>query len=658
MITKETDITPHPSLISKLGATGYRTYEALAELIDNSIDARLESEILKVVIKLDFNDGIITVTDNGKGMNFDTLRNAMILANENKGNKKRLGFYGLSLKTACSSLGEKFTIETSMSNEKKRYICSYDEKEWIKSDKEIWSKFPISSEDSNNLEHGTTIKIERLKVKIYRSLITKLSRTLGNRYGPFLKSKQLELYINTIKCEEIKPELVDGTKKIFNLKLSSGTVVTGWGALLNVRQGNDYGFSLFKNNRPIKMYDKSLLGRMGHAQISRIIGELNLDTFPTVYNKTDFIRESNEFRELETEFPGYKEFLDLKGEAIKPKYTTDITQNTKDKIKNITASFVRNADLIEKGKYDFPDEFKTGETQKFIDMELNVNETKIKLLVKLVYLSNFSLKSVKIGKNIEIDINQNSFAFRYIKDKTIFINSQIAEVISYYIANQRKMSFEDFFKLYDKFLNASVLEVKRKRPQIIGGEHKKDLKEENEKLLITELKEVNKYLKTLFDNDIYYFTATSVLENYLTQVPTTNYYIIYCEPGFGESIQNKLVDKFKDKFLILLSPKRLDLDYMNNIFKNTEITKVIVLKEKERESVYKKDGSVASLEVALVDIIFEVVKNGLPIPLDDVEELIVEFDSSEEIKRQKIKRYANTRGYEVKQIVEQQLAIE
>ena len=73
---------------------------------------------------------------------------------------------------------------------------------------------------------------------------------------------------------------------------------------------------------------------------------------------------------------------------------------------------------------------------------------------------------------------------------------------------------------------------------------------------------------------------------------------------------------------------------------------------------YKKDGSVASLEVALVDIIFEIAKNGLPIPLSDVEELIVDFASSEEIKRQKIMRYANTRGSEVKQIVEQQLASE
>ena len=159
------------------------------------------------------------------------------------------------------------------------------------------------------------------------------------------------------------------------------------------------------------MYDKNLLGRIGHAQISMIIGELNLDNFSTVYNKTDFIRDSTEFQELEKEFPAYKDFLELKGEAIKPKYTRELSENTKDKIKGITASFIRNANLIESGKYDFPKDFSIGESQKFLDTELNTGTTKIRLIVKLVYLPNFSLKTIRFNKNIELDINQNSFAF-------------------------------------------------------------------------------------------------------------------------------------------------------------------------------------------------------------------------------------------------------
>ena len=43
------DITPDKSLIQKLGLVGYRTEQAIAELLDNSIDAR----ILNVKEKID-----------------------------------------------------------------------------------------------------------------------------------------------------------------------------------------------------------------------------------------------------------------------------------------------------------------------------------------------------------------------------------------------------------------------------------------------------------------------------------------------------------------------------------------------------------------------------------------------------------------------------
>lgn len=51
------DITPDKSLIKKLGLTGYRSEQAIAELIDNSIDGRIEKRIEHVDIRLNFNNG-------------------------------------------------------------------------------------------------------------------------------------------------------------------------------------------------------------------------------------------------------------------------------------------------------------------------------------------------------------------------------------------------------------------------------------------------------------------------------------------------------------------------------------------------------------------------------------------------------------------------
>lgn len=44
------DITPHRSILTKIAQTGYSIQEALSELIDNAIDARLPEEKLTISI--------------------------------------------------------------------------------------------------------------------------------------------------------------------------------------------------------------------------------------------------------------------------------------------------------------------------------------------------------------------------------------------------------------------------------------------------------------------------------------------------------------------------------------------------------------------------------------------------------------------------------
>jgi len=53
MVKEFIDITPHRSIMCKISQTGYSVQEAISELIDNSIDARLEKE--KLTIKVTIN---------------------------------------------------------------------------------------------------------------------------------------------------------------------------------------------------------------------------------------------------------------------------------------------------------------------------------------------------------------------------------------------------------------------------------------------------------------------------------------------------------------------------------------------------------------------------------------------------------------------------
>lgn len=103
------DVTPDKSLYEKLGKSGYSIPEAIAELIDNSIDART-GDGDQISIKI--GSERISVADRGVGMGAKQIENALVLAKSDK--KGKLGEFGLGLKTACLSLGRKFRIMSTI----------------------------------------------------------------------------------------------------------------------------------------------------------------------------------------------------------------------------------------------------------------------------------------------------------------------------------------------------------------------------------------------------------------------------------------------------------------------------------------------------------------------------------------------------------------
>lgn len=108
MVKEFIDITPHRSIMCKISQTGYSVQEAISELIDNSIDARLEKE--KLTIKVTINKEHIIIEDTGKGMNKSQAKDSIRLGYSSK--KEKLGEFGLGLKTATSFLGEEFVLKT------------------------------------------------------------------------------------------------------------------------------------------------------------------------------------------------------------------------------------------------------------------------------------------------------------------------------------------------------------------------------------------------------------------------------------------------------------------------------------------------------------------------------------------------------------------
>jgi hypothetical protein len=105
-------LPPDPSrLIEGLRDTGYEFNTALADIIDNSIDANATK--VRVWIRMDMDgDVTVSVTDNGQGMDEAELLNAMTYGAKSKKDKSCLGKFGLGLKTASTAFCRRLSVIT------------------------------------------------------------------------------------------------------------------------------------------------------------------------------------------------------------------------------------------------------------------------------------------------------------------------------------------------------------------------------------------------------------------------------------------------------------------------------------------------------------------------------------------------------------------
>lgn len=98
-------------IIEGLRDTGYSFEAAIADLVDNSIEAG--ATVVNITVDLDFDrQPLVQVADNGSGMDLPALENAMRYGAAQKPDQNRLGWFGLGLKTASTSFCRRLTVVT------------------------------------------------------------------------------------------------------------------------------------------------------------------------------------------------------------------------------------------------------------------------------------------------------------------------------------------------------------------------------------------------------------------------------------------------------------------------------------------------------------------------------------------------------------------
>ena len=127
-------------LINSLRSLGYEFPTAVAEIIDNAIEA----EATEVDIQVDFDgeNSRVMIANNGKGMSDDQLKEAMRFGSEREYSERSLGKFGLGLKTASFSQCKTWVVATRNDPQEPAIIAyKWDLEHINKSDR--WEILPV-----------------------------------------------------------------------------------------------------------------------------------------------------------------------------------------------------------------------------------------------------------------------------------------------------------------------------------------------------------------------------------------------------------------------------------------------------------------------------------------------------------------------------------
>jgi len=235
---------PNPSrLIESLRCLGYDNYVAIADVVDNSIDA--DAEEIKIRIYTEKGDVKIVIADNGIGMDHDTIDQALRLGSITAKNPvSDLGKFGMGLVTAGLSLARKTTVITKKEEEYLTAIADVDHV--IKSntfDKYLGestkAEIDLFGEYFNNAPSGTIVILENcdgVKNRNTSVFASTLRRHIGRIHRYFLGAGR-RIEINGDNVHIIDPlELDDQATEIYSDELYPVTIRNGNGEHIeNVR---------------------------------------------------------------------------------------------------------------------------------------------------------------------------------------------------------------------------------------------------------------------------------------------------------------------------------------------------------------------------------------------------------------------------------------
>lgn len=304
----ELNIQPQASVLGVFSRLNYKAWYAIAEFVDNSTESYYTNEVelnkngintVTVNVNYDFENNILTITDDAFGMELEDFSRAVLLDSkpEKQGGRNE---FGMGLKTAASWFGNTWSVESTQYGSPNRYFTEVNIQE-LKEKKVNTVK--IKKDACDEKEHGTTIVIKDVTKKIDAARTKgKIIHLLESMYRRDLNSGRVNIWFNDLPLHFDEYGCLQFRDKTWKKELDfefdfdgEKHRVTGFVGILANGGFGKAGFALFRRGRVVvggeeQNYKPEYIFHQAQSPIShKLFGELDLDDFPVNQAKDGFV---------------------------------------------------------------------------------------------------------------------------------------------------------------------------------------------------------------------------------------------------------------------------------------------------------------------------------------------------------------------------------
>lgn len=307
MAEKITKNPPAKRLINSMRAIGYTFATSLADIIDNSISAK--SKKINIISDTFTDSPYLEIVDDGIGMAYNELINALVFGSERIYDDTDLGRFGLGLKAA--SLAQCRKLQVCSKQNGKIHCMGYDLD--VIEETDSWNIMVYSDEEINqipnigllkNMESGTIVKWEIFDFIMNESKPGEYESNLRKNISDAKKHislvfhrfyDEVDIFFNDSKVQKRDPFLLNSKPRqqtgitieeyIENTKILitphslpyANTLTNDEKELLGLETGkslyDDQGFYIYRNKRLIiwgswlRMNQKSEFNKLARVQV-------------------------------------------------------------------------------------------------------------------------------------------------------------------------------------------------------------------------------------------------------------------------------------------------------------------------------------------------------------------------------------------------------